>query len=429
MAPLLGMLMGGGPAPGVNSVIAAATIRACLEGVEVVGIHDGFEGLMSGSPRHECLEIARVSRIHFRGGCVLGTSRANPTRTPADLLRTVDSLKAMGIDMLLTIGGDDTATSACAIGEAAGEALRIAHVPKTIDNDLDLPPDVDTFGYETARSVGVQIVQNLMVDARTTGRWYLVVTMGRKAGHLALGIGKAAGATLTIIPEEFGSTCVTLDAVADTIVGAIIKRRSEGRSDGVAIIAEGVCLAIDPASMKHLGRVELDEHGHVRMSELDLGGVLRDEVRRRLDDIACEATVVAKNLGYELRSADPVPADMEYTRDLGFCGAKYLLQGGSGAVITMQRGHFTPVPLSSLLNATGDHVRVRLVDITSSRYAIARRYMIRIRRSDLDDARTLGALAACTNLTPEAFASRFSPSVEFEPPPIRCVDVEPSEDA
>jgi len=424
MAQRLGILMGGGPAPGVNSVIAAATIRARLEGVEVIGIHDGFEGLIAGTPRTERLDITRVSRIHFRGGCVLGTSRANPTRTAEDLQRTIDSLNALGVDMLLTIGGDDTATSACAVGEAAGDALRIAHVPKTIDNDLDLPPDVDTFGYETARSVGVQIVQNLMVDARTTGRWYLVVTMGRKAGHLALGIGKAAGSTLTIIPEEFGDGLLTLDAVADTIVGSIIKRRADGRTDGVAIIAEGVCLAIDPASMEHLGRVEHDAHGHVRMSELDLGGVLRDEVRRRLDELDCETTVVSKNLGYELRSADPVPADMEYTRDLGFCGAKYLLQGGSGAVITMQHGHFTPVLLSSLMNAPGDHVRVRLVDISSSRYAIARRYMIRIRRDDLDDPATLCLFAACTNLKPEAFAKRFSPWVEFEPAPIRCVEVE-----
>lgn len=424
MAQRLGILMGGGPAPGVNSVIAAATIRARLEGVEVIGIHDGFEGLIAGTPRTERLDITRVSRIHFRGGCVLGTSRANPTRTAEDLQRTINSLNALGVDMLLTIGGDDTATSACAVGEAAGDALQIAHVPKTIDNDLDLPPDVDTFGYETARSVGVQIVQNLMVDARTTGRWYLVVTMGRKAGHLALGIGKAAGSTLTIIPEEFGDGLLTLDAVADTIVGSIIKRRADGRTDGVAIIAEGVCLAIDPASMEHLGRVEHDAHGHVRMSELDLGGVLRDEVRRRLDELDCETTVVSKNLGYELRSADPVPADMEYTRDLGFCGAKYLLQGGSGAVITMQHGHFTPVLLSSLMNAAGDHVRVRLVDISSSRYAIARRYMIRIRRDDLDDPATLCSFAACTNLDPEAFAKRFSPWVEFEPAPIRCVDVE-----
>jgi 6-phosphofructokinase 1 len=421
MSDRLGILMGGGPAPGVNSVIAAATIRARLHGVEVLGIRDGFSGLMVGKACFEPLEIERVSRIHFRGGCLLGTSRANPTREEAHLQQTLSSLHAEGIEQLVTIGGDDTATSAFKLAKAAGGVLRVAHVPKTIDNDLDLPPDIDTFGYETARSVGVQIVQNLMVDARTTSRWYLVIAMGRKAGHLALGIGKAAGATLTIIPEEFGDTPVTLDAVADTIVGSIIKRKADGRHDGVAIVAEGVCLAIDPQAMAALGQVEHDAHGHVRMSELDLGRALKREVQRRLEDLGCSATIVAKDMGYELRCADPVPADMEYTRDLGYCAAKYLLEGGGGAVITMQQGQFTPLSLESLMDASGEHVRVRRVDVSSTRYAIARRYMIRIRRDDLACDDTVAKMAAVTTCTPEALRQRFQPLVRFEPPPMRFV--------
>ena len=104
---------------------------------------------------------------------------------------------------LITIGGDDTAFSAMKLEQKPQGRISVVHVPKTIDNDLDLPPYVDTFGYQTARHYGVEIVKNLMVDAKTTSRWYLVIAMGRKAGHLALGIGKAAGATLTMIPEEF----------------------------------------------------------------------------------------------------------------------------------------------------------------------------------------------------------------------------------
>ncbi|MCH2138695.1 MAG: 6-phosphofructokinase [Phycisphaerales bacterium] len=423
MTKRLGILMGGGPAPGVNSVIAAATIRARLEGVDVLGIHDGFSGLMSGAPHLEPLTIDRVSRIHFRGGCVLGTSRANPTKTADGVGHCVASLSAAGIDSLLTIGGDDTATSALRVSEAADGALQVAHVPKTIDNDIDLPADVDTFGYETARSEGAQIVQNLMVDARTTGRWYIVVAMGRKAGHLALGIGKSAGATLTIIPEEFGDHKVTLDAVADTIVGAIVKRKADGRDDGVVIIAEGVCLAIDSAEMASLGHVERDEHGHVRMAELDLGRALKDEVRRRLSELECATTVVSKELGYELRCADPVPADMEYTRDLGYCAAKYLLEGGSGALVTLQRGHFRPVSLQDLIDVDTGHVRVRQVDIASARYAVARRYMIRLRRDDFEDAQAMQAMAACTCLDPEAFAARFGPVVDLEPPPMQFADL------
>ena len=147
--------------------------------------------------------IDAVSRIHFRGGSHLGIARANPTKDPALLDKTIDSLLRLNVSQLVTIGGDDTAFSAMKLEERAAGRIRVVHVPKTIDNDLDLPPHVDTFGFQSARHYGVDIVKNLMVDAKTTSRWYFVIAMGRKAGHLALGIGKAAGATTTLITEEF----------------------------------------------------------------------------------------------------------------------------------------------------------------------------------------------------------------------------------
>src|SRR4030095_12892922 len=200
----LAILVGGGPAPGINSVISAATIRGRLEGVEVVGIRDGFEWIMKGNiDRILPLEIDQVSRIHFRGGSFIGIARANPTQDPKLLQAAVSSLLRLNVSMLITIGGDDTAFSAMKLEQQAGGRIRVVHVPKTIDNDLDLPEGTPTFGYQTARHIGVGIVRDLLVEARTTSRWYLVVTMGRKAGHLALGIGKAVGATLTLIPEEF----------------------------------------------------------------------------------------------------------------------------------------------------------------------------------------------------------------------------------
>jgi 6-phosphofructokinase len=196
----LAILVGGGPAPGINSVIAAATIRARLEGLDVIGIRDGFEWLMQGDIDHVTpLTIDAVSRIHFRGGSTLGIARANPTTDPALLERTVQALLRLNVTQLITIGGDDTAFSAMKLELHAAGAIRVVHVPKTIDNDLDLPAHIDTFGYQTARHYGVEIVKNLMVDAKTTSRWHVVVAMGRKTGHLALGIGKAAGATVTLV--------------------------------------------------------------------------------------------------------------------------------------------------------------------------------------------------------------------------------------
>src|SRR6266487_4311747 len=254
----LAILVGGGPAPGINSVIGAATIRAALEGVEVLGIEDGFEWLMQGNVDHvRPLTIEGVSRIHFRGGSHIGISRANPTLAPEHLEKTVIALLRLNVSQLITIGGDDTAYSAMRLEEKVAGRLQVVHVPKSIDNDLDLPPNVDTFGYQTARHIGVEITKNLMVDAKTTSRWYFVISMGRKAGHLAMGIGKAAGATVTLIPEEFPKP-LQLKTIVDTLVGAIIKRLSYGRRDGVVMIGEGVVLDVDPQDLSSLQEVERD---------------------------------------------------------------------------------------------------------------------------------------------------------------------------
>jgi 6-phosphofructokinase len=271
----LAILVGGGPAPGINSVIGASTIRARLEDVEVLGIRDGFEWIMQGNIDHvKALEIEEVSRIHFRGGSHIGISRANPTKNPAHLEQSVISLLRLNVSQLITIGGDDTAFSAMKLAETAAGRIQVVHVPKTIDNDLDLPLYVDTFGFQTARHYGADIIKNLMVDAWTTSRWYFVIAMGRKAGHLALGMGKAAGATLTLIPEEFQGKRIRLKTIVDTLVGAILKRLSYGRRDGVAVIAEGVVLNLDPEDMAQLEDVERDAHGNLRIAEVNIGEIL-----------------------------------------------------------------------------------------------------------------------------------------------------------
>jgi 6-phosphofructokinase 1 len=415
----LAILVGGGPAPGINSVIGAATIRGALEGVEVLGIRDGFEWLMQGDIEHvRPLTIDEVSRIHFRGGSHIGISRSNPAEDPRLLENTVISLLRLNVSQLITIGGDDTAYSAMKLLEKAQGRIRIVHVPKTIDNDLDLPPHVDTFGFQTARHIGVELVKNLMVDARTTSRWYFVIAMGRKAGHLALGIGKAAAATITLIPEEFGPGRIHLRSLTDTLVGAIIKRLSYGRRDGVAVIAEGLVLGIPKQELAQLEEIERDAHGNLRIAEVNLGEILKAQVQARLKQFSLKSTVVAKNIGYELRCADPIPLDMEYTRDLGYCATKYLLSGGSAAMISIQGGHFVPVPFSEMLDPATGRARVRLVDIRSTRYAIARRYMIRLRRDDFEDPHELAKFAATCGLSLTRFREQFEYLIHDEPPPL-----------
>lgn len=406
--PVVGILVGGGPAPGINSVIGAATIRSILGGCDVIGIQDGFKWIMQGNTsKVRRLSIEVISRIHFSGGSCLGTARANPTQKSEHLDACLASLHSLGVTRLITIGGDDTAFSALRLEQRAGGRLQVVHVPKTIDNDLDLPHGIPTFGFQTARHIGVELVKSLMVDAETTSRWYFVVTMGRKAGHLALGIGKAAGATLTIIPEEFRHKPIRLQTLVDILVTALLKRLSAGRTDGVAVLAEGLVEILDQQDLNGLEDVERDQHGHVRLAEINFGFVLKRAVEKELRAFGIKTTIVDKNIGYELRCADPISFDMEYTRDLGYCAAQFLLQGGNAAMVSIQNGRFIPIPFGDILDPATGRTRVRMVDVESESYAIARRYMIRLSQEDLNQPEEVVRLATAAGLAADDFRKRF----------------------
>jgi 6-phosphofructokinase len=409
----LAILVGGGPAPGINSVIGASTIRAAVEGVDVIGIKDGFKWIMQGDITHfRELNIQNVSRIHFRGGSYIGISRANPTKDPKHLENAVTSLLRLNVDKLITIGGDDTAFSALKVNEMASGRIKVVHVPKTIDNDLDLPHGIPTFGFQTARHIGVEVVKNLMVDAQTTSRWYFVISMGRKAGHLALGIGKATGATLTLIPEEFANKQIKFSHIVDILVGAIIKRLSYGKPDGVAIIAEGLVEHLDPADFESLVEVERDAHDNIRIAEINFGEILKTKVQERLREFGLKATLVAKNIGYELRCADPIPFDMEYTRDLGFSAAQFILDGGSGAMVSIQNGNFVPMYFKDIIDPKTLKTKVRMVDPASESFYIARRYMLRLNQADFDDPHELAKLAATAGISIDNFVKKFGYLIE-----------------
>ena len=408
--PLLAILCGGGPAPGINSVISAVTIEARKHDWEVLGIFDGFAHLAEGRLEGIPLTIDGVSRIHTEGGSLLRVSRHNPTSHPEELARTVDTLLEAGVTHLVTIGGDDTAYTASRVAQEAlktrSTLLRVAHVPKTIDNDLPLPEGIPTFGFETARSLGARLVSNLMVDAKTTGRWYLCVAMGRVAGHLALGIGKSAGATVTVIPEEFSGR-IPLRHLGDLLAGSMVKRLAAGRNYGVAVVAEGLIERIRLEDLEVLDSVERDEHGHLRYAEVNFSDVVRHQVRKTLKELGLKVTLNDKEIGYEVRCAPPNAFDVEYTRNLGFGAFEYLRQGGTHAMVTIQNNRIVPIPLEDLLDPATGKTQIRRVNVESIQYRIAREYMIRLERSDFEDPERLAALGAAVRLTPEAFAARF----------------------
>jgi len=404
----LAILVGGGPAPGINGVIASAAIEAINSGLRVVGIYDGYRKLAAGeTPETVELTLEVVSRIHMTGGSILRTSRTNPAKDEATLQNCVRALDTIGARYVVAIGGDDTTYGAARIAEHTGGRIGICTVPKTIDNDLPLPDNAPTFGFETARSVGTNIIESLMEDARTTTRWYLVVSMGRKSGALALGMCKAAGATLAVIPEEFPEGPLDVKLIVDTLVGAIVKRAAAGSPHGVAVIAEGIVERMSTETLAGLSDVARDAYGHVRLADVPIGMLLRDAVRARLTELGMESTVLTKDIGYELRCAKPVPFDVDYTRTLGYGAVRYLLGGGSGALVALSGGHAAPLKLTDLLDPATGRIRTRNVDVTSEAYAVARSYMIRLDRSDLEEPR-LARLAATTNLDPPAFRATFA---------------------
>jgi len=414
----MAILVGGGPAPGINGVISAATIEGINQGFEVLGFRDGYKWLAKGDTEHcSKLTIDYVKGINLRGGSILGTSRTNPTKSEKSMQNVLDCLKKLGVTCLVSIGGDDTAFSASQIYKHAKGGIRVAHVPKTIDNDLPLPGSTPTFGFETARHYGVHLLRNLAEDARTTSRWYIVISMGRTAGHLALGIAKAAAATLAIIPEQFRGKTVTIDEICDIILGTMIKRYAEGTEYGVVVLAEGLIEAMGEKGLMSVlegnpryGKIKRDDHGHLHLGEIEFGRLMRDLLTERLEKLGLKMTLIDKDLGYELRCADPIPFDAEYTRDLGYGAVKFLLSqdaGKFGAIVSFEDGKLIPLPFEKMLDPQTNRMQVRRVNVDGEAYECACHYMIRLERADFENVEQLRKLAKTASMTPEQFKGRF----------------------
>ena len=404
-----GILVGGGPAPGINGVIGAAATAASRRGSRVIGIFEGFNHIMKGDTGRVCeLDEAAVDQILLKGGSILHTSRANPTKSEEHLTNCVKSLDALGIDHLITIGGDDTASSAMRVAEAAGGRIKVVHVPKTIDNDLPLPTGIPTFGFETAREHATAVVERILEDTRTTRRWFFIIMMGRTAGHLTLGAGKAADAPIMLIPEDFPRQPIQLDDVVRTLEGAIVRRLARGRPDGVAVIAEGIAEHLDPDD-PILKDVPRDEHGHIRLAEVPLGNVLRSAVIESLASRGVKVTIGEKDVGYEVRCGYPTAFDRDYTRDLGVGAVNSLLEGHTSALITRQAGQIVAVPFAEITDPATGRAAVRQVDTTTDSYRNTLALQERIDARDLDDEATLARIAEAAKLSPEEAKKRYAP--------------------
>lgn len=371
-----GIIVSGGPAPGINCVIASSVIEAHNNGYETLGFRDGFRAVCHNEDNSLVpLNLTNISGIYNTGGSILGTTRYHPLADEVSKANFAKSLKENNIDKLIIIGGEGSAFVSYQISKNMPQ-VRVCHVPKTIDNDLILPNKYPSFGFETARYAGTKIVDTLMVDAKTSRRWFLVTSMGRKAGFLALGLGVAAGATLTLIPEEYANKPTTPEEIAQTIFSSINRRAKVGKFYGVAIMAEGLLDCLDPESSPLISNCPRDEMGRIRYSQIELGDVILPALKRLIENAGLDIKIITKNIGYELRCHNPVSFDIEYTKFLAYGAVKLLLEGKNGVMITRDFDKLGYENLESMVGEDG-LIKSRTVDLESDLYSVSRSFMIR----------------------------------------------------
>ncbi len=371
-----GIVVSGGPAPGINSVISSSVIEANNRGYVVKGLVNGFRDITMGEPNAVInLSSDMVSNIYNKGGSILGTSRFNPLKDSEHLDKFLSGLKQNNIDKLIVIGGEGSAFLSLKLSQTVPE-LSIVHVPKTIDNDLILPNKYPSFGFETALHAGTKIVETLREDAKTCRRWFLATTMGRKAGFLALSIGLASGATSTLIPEEFTGFSPTPADIAAIVFSTIRKRISMGKNYGVIVLAEGILDCLNPGQSELLQKAVRDDMGRIRYSQVELGDVILPHLRDLLKAANLDVHIITKNIGYELRCCDPLSFDIEYTKFLGYGAVQHILGGNSGIMVTRDFDKLGFLPLEGMAGADGI-IKSRGVDLSSDLYRVARSFMIR----------------------------------------------------
>ncbi len=363
MKPSIVILAGGGPAPGINTVVSTVAKVFLQSNYRVIGLHGGYKGLFADKPEMVEFNFSFADDIQKQGGSALRMSRYKPK----DHEFKTRFFTENNIKLLVTIGGDDTASTANRISKFLAEndvSIQNIHVPKTIDNDLPLPEGSPTFGYYSAKDEGVRIAQTVYEDARTSGNWFVVSAMGREAGHLAFGIGAACHYPMIVIPEMFYNTGLTLDKITRLVISSMVKRKILGIQYGAAIISEGVFHFMTDEEIVGSGvNFTFDEHGHPELGNVSKAHIYNMLVQHKLKELGINIKSRPVELGYELRCVMPTAFDLMYCGLLGY-GVKALFdQGITGAMVTSDpAGNAAPLYLKDVEDENG-RVKPRLVNM------------------------------------------------------------------
>lgn len=388
MKPAVAILCAGGPAPGINTVISSVTKIFLNNGFTVIGLNGGYKSLFSEEPDYEYLDFEYADNIYSKGGSELKMSRYKPRD---DEFKTA-FFEKNNVKLLVTIGGDDTASTAHRLTNYLAQKkidVKSIHVPKTIDNDLPLPEGFPTFGYHSAKEEGVRIATTIYEDARTSGTWFVISAMGREAGHLAFGIGTSCHFPMIIIPEMFNKTKITFDKITNLIISSMVKRRILGLDYGVAIISEGVFHFMSDEEIIGTGiNFTYDDHGHPELGNVSKSHIFNMLVQQKLKTLMIKVKSRPNEMGYELRCCRPIAYDLSYATLLGLGVYKLYSEGISGCMVTTDRkGDIAPLFLKDVSDESGK-VIPRLVNIESQKSQLVYRNNLHyITREDYNAAK------------------------------------------
>ncbi|MFI3258903.1 MAG: 6-phosphofructokinase [Rikenellaceae bacterium] len=372
MKQAIAILTGGGPAPGMNTVVGSVAKTFLQRGYTVIGLHAGYSGLFNPNPRFEEISFPLADDIFNRGGSYLQMSRFKPKDSDFENNFNLDFFVKNNIKLLVTVGGDDTASTANRIAKfLADKKYEIAniHVPKTIDNDLPLPAGSPTFGYESAKASGAVIGTTTYCDAKTSGNWFVVAAMGRSAGHLAFGIGEACHYPMIVIPEMFNKTEITVEKIVNLVVSSIIKRKLIGMDYGVAMISEGVFHELSDEEIKKSGiNFSYDDHGHPELGKVSKAHIFNEMLENKLSEIGLKVKSRPVEIGYEVRCQTPIAFDLTYCSELGMGVYQLFSEGKTGCMVYVNsEGNVSPLYLSDLQDPATGKIPPRLVDINSDK--------------------------------------------------------------
>ena len=358
------ILAGGGPAPGINTVISTVAKTFLKDGYRVLGLNEGYKNLFKPDPDVIEMDFLYADAILKQGGSALKMSRYKPKNEEFNTEFFVKN----NIKLLVTIGVDDTASTANRISKFlanSGFPIQNIHVPKTIDNDLPLPEGSPTFGYYSAKDAGVHLVQTIYEDARTSGNWFVVSAMGREAGHLAFGMTSACHCPMVVIPEMFNNAQVTFDSIIKMVVSSIVKRKLLGVNYGVAIISEGVFHFMSDEEIEKSGvAFTYDEHGHPELGNVSKAHIFNLLLQQRLKALGLNVKSRPVEIGYGIRCVEPNGYDLTYCSLLGYGVKKLFDKGVSGAMVTANpKGEIEPLYLKDVEDENGK-IKPRLVNLS-----------------------------------------------------------------